>query len=304
MSFFVPDQHYGLFDDVTQRFRVLIRKKVISSIDEMRLDGWLSNFVTDEDRYIAARILNGLIFRSKAMIESSFDQMLQCVLPAQLRQWECYGYKHLEDFLASLHAGNADHSVRFVAVDHTSQNEEPGKSGVHLIRQLRQHVRISKTLLCRPENVATLPQTVKVLVFIDDIVGTGKQFEKFAKFHKLKDQVPKRKLFFSPLIAYQDGIDKLANAHPWLTISPIEVFNSEHCFCCPCIDNQELWALDEENRIDDVQEHVKRLAQKNGIPTSTRYSLDLLIGFEHATPNNTIPLLWASSEKWRPLFNR
>ncbi|WP_228894300.1 phosphoribosyltransferase-like protein [Pseudoduganella aquatica] len=304
MSFFVPEQHYGLFDDVTQRFRGLIRKQVISSIDEIRLDAWLGNFVSDEDRYLAAHILNGLIFRSKAMIESSFDQLLQCVLPRQLRQWDCYSHKYIEDFLESLRDGDVDHPLRFVAVDLASANDEPGKSGVHLIRQLRQHVRISKKLLCRPENVAALPSTVKVLVFIDDIVGTGKQFAKFTKFHALEGQAVNRKLFFSPLIAYRDGVDKLSSAHPWLTIKAIEIFNSEHGFCCPCSSNPTLWALDEQNCVADVRAHIQKIAQAGGIPKSTQYGLDLLIGFEHATPNNTLPMLWADSDTWRPLFNR
>lgn len=304
MSFFVPVKHLGLFDDVTQRFRGLIRKQVISSIDEMRLDAWLGNFVSDEDRYLAAHILNGLIFRSKAMIESSFDQLLQCVLPSQLHKWDCYGHKYIEDFLASLRADDDGHPVRFVAVDLTCATDEPGKSGVHLIRQFRQHIRVSKKLLCRPENVSKLPDTVKVLVFIDDIVGTGKQFAKFSQFHNLEAQAAKRKLFFSPLIAYQDGLDKLAAQHPWLTIKPIEIFNSEHCFCCPCSSDQTLWALDEENRVADVQTHIKKIARAGAIPGTTKYGLDLLIGFEHATPNNTLPMLWADSDKWRPLFNR
>lgn len=85
MSFLVPDQHVYLFDDVTQRFRLLIQKKVIPTIDEIVLDNWLSNFSSHEDKYLAARILDGLIFRSRDMICSSIDQLLQCVLPSQLR---------------------------------------------------------------------------------------------------------------------------------------------------------------------------------------------------------------------------
>ena len=304
MSFFVPEQHAGLFDEVTHRFRLLIRKQVISTIDEIDLDNWLSNFVTDEDQYLAARLLDGLMFRSRAMIHSSIDQLLQCILPGQLRNWGAYGHSSIEDFLSSLAAGDSSYPVRFVAIEHTYANEEPGKSGSVLIRHFRQHAQIAKSLTCRPEAIASLPETAKVLVFVDDLVGSGKQFGKFAKYHKLAEQTGVRKLIYCPLIAYQGGLETIARDHAWLTLSPVEVVNSKHCFYCPQTGNSILWAADEENLVEDVRSHVNDLATANGIPAATKFSLDLLVGFEHSTPNNTIPLLWARSDKWHPLFNR
>lgn len=56
-------------------------------------------------------------------------------------------------------------------------------------------------------------------------------------------------------------------------------------------DNAERWAWDEVNLVTDVRVHVSTLATNAGIPPATRYSLDLLIAFEHATPNNTLSLL-------------
>lgn len=304
MSFFVPEQHAGLYDEVTQRFRLLIRKQVISTIDEIDFDNWLSNFVTEEDQYLAARLLDGLMFRSTAMINSSIDQLLQCILPGKLRSWGAYSHSSIEDYLSSLEAGNSNSPVRFVAIDHTYPNEEPGKSGSVLIRHFRRHALISKNLTCRPEAIASLPETVKVLVFVDDIVGSGKQFGKFAKYHKLAEQTGVRNLIYCPLIAYQGGLETIARDQPWLTLSPVEVLNSKHCFYCPNTDNPILWAADEENLVDDVRGHVNQLASANGIPATTKFSLDLLVGFEHSTPNNTIPLLWARSNNWHPLFNR
>ncbi len=304
MSFFVPDQHASLYDDVTQRFRLLIRKQVISTIDEIDLDNWLSNFVSAEDKYLAARILDGLMFRSRAMIFSSIDQLLQCVLPSQLRQWGAYSHRSIEDFLRSLAAGDVSHPVRFVAIERSFANEEPGKSGGVLIRHLRQHGHIARELTCPPERIASLPETVKVLIFIDDIIGSGKQFAKFSKFHKLADHARRFRSLYCPLMAYDKGVKTVRQEHPWLAISPIEQLGPKNQFYCPDVDNPERWALDKSNLVTDVQEHVKNLAITVGIPPATKFSLDLLIAFEHSTPNNTLSLLWARSDIWHPLLNR
>lgn len=304
MSFFMPDQYAGLFDDVTQRFRLLVRKQIVSTIDEIVLDNWLSNFVTTEDQYLAARILESLIFRSRAMIFSSIDQLLQCVLPSQLRKWGAYDYRSIEDFLTSLEVGDVSHPVRFVAIERSFANEEPGKSGSVLIRHFRQHAHIAKSLTCRPESIASLPNTVKVLVFVDDIIGSGKQFAKFSKFHNLTEHCARFKSLYCPLVAYEDGIATVRGAQPWLAISPIETLGTKNRFYCPDPDNGKRWALDQINLVSDVSQHVKALADTAGIPSTTKYSLDLLIAFEHSTPNNTLSLLWARSDRWNPLLNR
>lgn len=42
------------------------------------------------------------------------------------------------------------------------------------------------------------------------------------------------------------------------------------------------------------------MCERRNIPAATQQSLNLLLGFEHATPNNTLPLLYAESAQGTP----
>lgn len=106
MAFFVPNQFYNLYDEVEQRFRLLIRKQVITGIDEIKFDAWLSNFTSTEDRYLAARLMDGLIFRSNSMVFSSIDHLLQSILPKELKGHSLFPYQNIEEFLQSLIDGD------------------------------------------------------------------------------------------------------------------------------------------------------------------------------------------------------
>lgn len=199
---------------------------------------------------------------------------------------------------------DASYPVRFVAVERSTANEEPGKSGGLLLRELRKHARVAKNLTCTPDRIASLPETVKVLIFIDDIIGSGSQFGKFAKAHKLSEYAEHFKMLYCPLMAYKDGVGKVTKDHPWVTICPIELLSAKNRFFCSAPDHAERWALDKVNLVTDVRDHVSTLATNAAIPPATRYSLDLLVAFEHATPNNTLSLLWSQSDNWHSLLNR
>ena len=58
------------------------------------------------------------------------------------------------------------------------------------------------------------------------------------------------------------------------------------------------------NTVKDVKFFFEELATQHGIPASTHHGLDLLLGFEDATPNNTLSALWASSSSWAKLLTR
>ena len=303
MALHVPQDRQGFFTDVDHRFRLLLRKGIISGIDPIRLNNWLANFVTAEDKYLAGHILNGLTNRSDAMVKSSFQHLMDCELPSLLRGQGNFPFPDLEALYTALREGDLALPIRIVAVDGTFE-ATPGKSGGVMIRQFKRHLNVSKALLCRPERLGELPDTVKVLVFIDDLVGTGKQFKSFAKHYELEVHAKTRCLVYCPLLAFDQGLLKLREALPWLQILPVETLDSSHQFFRGCAAAPQVWGVDSVNTVQDVRDHVSDLCQRNNIPPHTRHCLDLVVAFEHAVPNNSLPMLSIKSAQWQPLFDR
>lgn len=303
MALHIPQGRQGFFEDVDHRFRLLLRKGIISGIDPIRLNNWLANFVTPEDKYLAGHLLNGLTYRSDAMIKSSFQHLVDCELPRVLRQNGAFEFADLEGFAAALTAADANSPIRFVAVDGTFE-PTPGKSGGVMIRQFKRHLNVSKALLCRPERLGLLPSTVKALVFVDDLVGTGKQFVSFAKHYDLEAHAHTRGLFYCPLLAFDRGLDKLREELPWLQVFPVETLDRNHQFFRGCDGAPLVWEGDRANTVQDVRDHVSALCRRNGIPQRTRHCLDLVVAFEHAVPNNSVSMLSIRSAQWQPLFDR
>ncbi len=300
MVFHVPPAHEALYDQVVSRFRMLLRRGVITGITDVRLNLWLKNFVSNEDQYLAARVLENLSYRSQAMVTSAIQHVNECVLPCELRRRGIGNFAGVDELVESLRSGDATHPVRFVAVD---GGQVPGKSGEVIIRQF-QRDGVSKALTCRPENLGSLPATVKCLVFVDDMLGTGKQFSGFAAQYKLDTYAKTHAVIYCPLIAHQKGLDALATKFPWLTLLPVEVFGAAHQFYQGATKSPTLWAIDGVNLVDEVRAFVKALCAKRNIPATTKHSLNLLLGFEHATPNNSLPLLYAESAQWNFLLKR
>jgi len=302
MAFQVPEKNETLYDDVQRRFRILLKRGVVTGVDEGTLDCWLANFRNDIERYFAACVLGRLTFRSKSMIESSIDHLLQCVLPTDLRRQGLFPHSDIESFLASVQQNDSKHAIRFVGVD-GSKASDTGKSGVVIIRHFKRHAGVHKSITCRPDALDQLPDTVRCLVFIDDMLGTGQQFKDFAEEHALAEKQGVH-MVYCPLVAFQKGVSTLREKCPWLTVLPIEVLSERHQFFCESEKTPGIWAVDETNTVADAKAFFNALATKHSIPKSNRHGLELLLGFEDATPNNTLSVLWAHSESWAKLLKR
>ncbi|WP_423395589.1 phosphoribosyltransferase-like protein [Burkholderia sp. LMG 21824] len=302
MAFFVPESYENFYDETIQRFKLLLQKQVLTGIDFGNLDQWLSNFQNKEEKYLAAHLLNSLIYRSGHMLCSSFQHLMHSELPVFLHRNGFQTPQGLVAFHRQLQEAEQDCAIRFVAVDGEFE-QAPGKSGSVIIRKFAQHLNISKKILCRPGNVAALPEHVKFLIFVDDMLGTGTQFGKFAKFYKLDELRARFAMAYSPQLSHAQGIAHVAKHYPWLNLLPIERMGPEHQFFrAKGLDG--LWHGDAANKVEDVKDFCDALSQRNEIPKRTRHSLDLAVLFEHAAPNNTLPLYWAKSNHWHPLIAR
>lgn len=67
--------------DIFQRCSDLIAFDIWKDLDPSQFRKWLNNFTTSEERYFAACILDGLIYRSKDQTVSLVKQLFGRVLP-------------------------------------------------------------------------------------------------------------------------------------------------------------------------------------------------------------------------------
>ncbi|MGU1097811.1 phosphoribosyltransferase-like protein [Pseudomonas aeruginosa] len=302
MAFHVPDENYDLLSDVLERFRVLLKNGAITGISETKLDRWVANFRSEEEEYLAACMLNRLIYRSQAMIDSSIGHLLHCLLPTYLRGVGLFPHPDIESFLDQLQQDDDSYPIRFIGVD-GSRPIDTGKSGAVIIRQYKRRASISKLLTCRPDKLSALPGHVSCLVFVDDILGTGTQFSKFAREHSLGAKKGLH-IVYCPLVAHDEGLKKLRDECAWLTVLPVETFGHRHSFFCEAENHPGIWSVDGVNSVKDVKEFYDQLSAEKGIPKIGQFDLGLVLGFEHSTPNNTLAMLWASSNDWKELLIR
>ena len=67
MAFKIPTGYERFANEVFARFRNLLDKNVFSGITKLTLREWESNFATDEERYLAAHLLDALILKTDPM---------------------------------------------------------------------------------------------------------------------------------------------------------------------------------------------------------------------------------------------
>ena len=302
MVFRVAEEHAGLFEEVERRFRLLLAKNVVTGISEMQFDKWLSNLVSEEEQYLGARLLESLTFRSEQMVGSAIAHILESILPGELRRCGV-DIESVDAFAASLRNPGRDHPVRFVEVT-DPKGLTPGKSGAVVMRELHRLGGVSKSLTSLPENIGKLNSAVKCLVFVDDMLGTGAQFESYSTAYGLQQEAAKRALIYCPLAAYKTGLTHMAGTCPWIRVCPVEEFGERHQFFRGMAQNPAIWAVDQVNTVEDVRKFIADLCKQHGIKTSKDYALELLIGFHHATPNNTLPIMYAQTPTWHNLLTR
>ena len=279
-------------------------KNVFTGIAKLTLREWQGNFATDEEHYLAAHLLDALIFRTDPMVDSTSQHVVEMVLPKILAENGLYVSSDIDAFVKSLADGDVGLGLRFVAVDGNQLAPTPGKSGAQLIRHFSRAANINRNLLLRPENMELLQDDVRVLVFLDDCVGTGTQFGKFSTAYKLEDLAKQHCLIYIPFVAHLKGLKKLNHKYPFLHVTPVEVLGPQSNFFAESLLNSGVWARDSSNSVADVKAFYSELMARKGVTPEPSFSLNLSLGFSFSTPNNTLKAYFSNQGMWKRLLVR
>lgn len=302
-EFHIPRDFARFANQVERRFSVLLQKRVLTGIEILQLRNWRNNFESDEERYLAAHLLDSLVFRTEKMLASSSNHVLQMMLPNILMRCGRLHSPDLHDFLNKMTQGTAETGMRFVPVDGLFATKP--KSGGELVRLFERATGVRDNLLVRPENIHKLGAAVKTLVFLDDCLGTGTQFKKFSDFYKLPQYAPARTLIYIPFVAHREGIEKLRQTCQSVLVCPVEVLGPNADFFYEDPDRAGIWNRDKYNTVEAVRKFYGETLEKRQVSLKEgAFCLNLSLGFNISTPNNTLKAFFSQEGSWERLLVR
>lgn len=304
MAFEIPEYYEGFSRDVKIKFRSLVLNRIIDSIDLSNFDAWWINFTTDEERYFAAQLLSAAIIRTQQMHKSSYRQIVEVILPDLLRKVDAWQFRCLEDFESSLSNRTLPASVRFMPVDGAKIDKRPGNSGDTVIRSFGLSAGTHDDYLLRADENDSWTNLPRLLVFIDDLLGTGTQFSNFANAYRI-EQIPDQTLcVYVPLLATTQGMQSITEKFPRVEIRPVEILTRSAGFFSGLDEQPEVWARDRKNTVEEVKRFYRDMMTKREIGPESHYTLELSVLLNERSPNNSLKAYWTTQGRWHPLLPR
>jgi hypothetical protein len=287
----------------------LIDMGIWSGIERHHFDKWIAQFTSVEEKVLVSLLLNKLVYRSKEQTRSLLFQALDKNIPQAL-----FNINGDEEIFLHMKKVRSFTSLPddILIVPVIKDSDPPTKSGPLIARLFKRLTGVSERLMRWPWSLGNL-QKIKTIIFIDDFLGTGNQFIKFFEDRVEEDLLNSGiNLVYCPMTAVKDGLDNLMDKIPYVHLCPIEVVSDTDNFF-NSIAKEFDFNLEEIRQFDDIYMNYLRKVKLNklgGRPNqktnmSKGYGkLSLTFAYEHATPNASLPLLWANSENYTSLFTR
>jgi hypothetical protein len=304
LKFSIPKDGQLFTRDVYDRCSGLIASGIWGGVTSTEFRRWINNFRTEEERYFSARILDALIYRSKDQTVALMNQLFERTIPDGLRDDTRVEYRP-DGWLIDLRGRRMDPGIRLVPVAGPEEGP-PTKSGGTVARMYTHDVGVNARWVIWPSEISTAIQKgVRTFAFIDDFLGTGTQFGKFAERHELHQWAEECTLVFSPLAAHETGIARLNRELSWLHICAVEKLDKGYGLFSGASKAFE----DGVNNCIRARQFYFDLLRSRGLNYRFKFAagygrLALTYVFEHATPNNCLPLLWHRYPGWEPMFRR
>lgn len=291
-----------------------------NKINQTNLQEWLENFQSHKEtkkceRTQALFLLSNFMYfgvrEVRELLRSVYRDKFYNPLVQEIRK-SCEGTKNFDDIKPRL-IKELD-STRFLGVGN------PSESGTHLLYFFRQENSLSKESFMhvhdifdfnkRGEREVTVQiqhPDIKRYIFIDDVCGSGNQAVEYSQriVDKIKELDPEIKVHYYTLFATGDGLKKVKERTSFDVVDSIFTLDSTfkcfsetsryfdsnlgHSFCKK---STKLTCEKYGKYFNYPEQHL--LGYENG---------QLLLGFYHNTPDNTLPIFWMS-EKWTPIFKR
>jgi hypothetical protein len=299
-------------EPLDRTIRVLVEHAWDREITWPEIDSWARNFngqvaASERERFHALAALSRFIYFGKRlvreMLRSLYRDHFEAPLIHRIRR-NLRGSRD-ETLIRTMYDREL-RATRFIGVGN------PSESGAHLLYYFRQINHLQKDLFIELGQATSLrphQTAVRRIVFFDDLVGSAQQSSSYLSrsLKQLRKSNPQLDLRFMSLFATTTGLSKL---------------NEDVLFAGGAA---SLFELDSTYKAFDVEQRyfshalgpdfdlnlLEQLAKQYGGVLFPGHALgyrdgQLLIGFTHNTPDNTLPIFWneGRTASWRPIFVR
>jgi hypothetical protein len=285
-------------------------------ISKNKIDDWLSNF-KEKERESLLFLLTQFIYFSKLQI----DNMLVSIYR------DFYKYVIVENYrlnnndttdISSInnHFNNSKRKSRFIPIGN------PSESSSSLLGEFRKTNSIKKDLFIERSELLNLTLgDIEHFVFIDDICGSGHQaYNENKKYvSHIKNRFPHSKIHYYSLVGLEEGLEYLNKNRDYDYLESVLRLDKTY----KCFSSESRIFKNNEDSInqDDLKEICEYygiqlyesilLRQRYDVSQANHHKLgyndsQLLIGFYHNTPDNTLPIIWYNEDMitWNPIFPR
>jgi hypothetical protein len=305
-------------DELIAKIKTLIETIWERKITSDSLERWLNNFsgkcLNESDEKLSALYLLSqfMYFGNREMREllrALYRDLYRYPIIAEIRK-ENNDTKDIyflnNEFIKELH------NTKFLGVGN------PSESGTHLLYYFRQENSLPKNLFIHTHHIfKRYPDSsisirfpnISRYVFIDDLCGSGSQAIEYSKdiIEDLKATNRNAKTAYYVLFAIKDGID---NVRKYTEFDHVEaIFELDKTY--ECFNDNSRYFVNPPENIDN--NNSKSFCEEYGTSLWRDCPLgykncQLLLGFYHNVPDNTLPIIWCDSKEngdyWSPIFRR
>ncbi|TRZ50402.1 hypothetical protein D4S03_06820 [bacterium] len=283
------------------------------------VEGWLDNFQPDDPGSPRSERLHALHLLAQFMYFGSREirEMLRAVFR------DLYKYPIVDTIRRK---NNNTRDINFIKAEFSKHLQStrflgvgnPSESGTHLLYYFRQENGLPKTQFIhshqifkrygQQEQTVLRSPEVRRYVFLDDFCGSGTQASDYSNeiVKDIKELDSSIEVDYYMLFATRSGRDFVKNNTMFDRAECVlELDDTFKCFGDAChyfLEQHE--AIDKAFSLTTCRNYGLRLCPEHPLGFN---DCQLLIGFHHNTPDNTLPIFWYDAPgplPWTPLFKR
>lgn len=290
---------------------------------------WLENFDDDESKMHALFLLSNFMYFSapqiKQLLISAYRDIYKYPIIENIRKQNNNTLN--PNFIESEFKRIKDCTL-FLGIGNVSE------SGIHLLYKFRQENKLPKSIFQENEKSLYIESDGKIIsnygdrnhiVYFDDFAGSGSQAISYGRENlpKIRKAFPNATISYILLFSTTKGIEAIRASQLFDKVDcVVEIDSSFQLFHADSRYFKETEAfIDRELLVDICKRHGKTLMRIIGerLGHKDMYAdafaetnslgfgnCQLLIGFQHNIPDNTLPIIWFNEDEsiWTPFFAR